>query len=177
MTLSPRGALLMLVTLAVTTSGCYSPPKTGNPAVEDRATRKRTERNLDIAIRGEGYFIVQLPTTSGFLFTRRGALSVASSGELVNADGYRLYPPISVADASGLSITPDGLVRVAHSAPELKDLPPEVAGQIVLSRFSNISGLLRDGAYVMPGATTEQPVTGRPGTNGLGTIIVGELEE
>ncbi|MGN6507462.1 MAG: hypothetical protein ACTHM6_18045 [Tepidisphaeraceae bacterium] len=132
---------------------------------------RKTDRNLDLAINGDGYFIVQT-TEGGFLFTRNGELSVSATGELVNNDGYRLYPPISIAaKTSNVIVTPDGVVRT-QSEGETAVL----VGQIVLSRFSDESKLEKDGQYNMPTEASGDPVTGRPGAKGLGTLMVGELE-
>lgn len=134
--------------------------------------RRQTDRNLDLAIDGDGYFIVQT-SAGGFLFTRRGELAVATTGELVNEDGYRLYPPISVpAGSAALTITPDGMVRR-----EVPDGISELAGQIVLSRFDKPNALERDGMYLMPTEASGDPITGRPATKGLGSLRVGSLEE
>lgn len=154
--------------------GCFGPPKTGNPAVDAGAkSRKKTERMLDLAIAGDGYFIVQIQSTSGFLFTRRGAMSVASNGEIVNEDGYRLYPPIIVGDASLITITPDGVVRAKHG----EDGAADVAGQILLARFERGENLVVDGQYRMPGDNSGNPITARPGANGMGVLVMGELEK
>ena len=131
----------------------------------------RTDRNLDLAINGAGYFIVQT-TEGGFLFTRNGELRVSATGELVNDDGYRLYPPVSVPPKSNsLIVTPDGVIRG-----QTEGEPSALVGQIVLSRFADADKLDRDGEYAMPTAASGDPITGRPGAKGLGTLMVGELE-
>jgi flagellar basal-body rod protein FlgG len=160
-----------LCLLCVLLVGCASNPgPTGGTA--NAPPRRQTDRNLDLAIDGEGFFIVQTPA-GGFLFTRNGALAVATSGELVNDDGYRLYPPVTVpAGSATLTITPDGVVRR-----EVPDGISELAGQIVLSRFASPAALERDGIYLLPTEASGEPVTGRPGTKGLGSIRVGQLEE
>ncbi len=49
-----------------------------------------TESATDLAIQGDGFFIVSSPETDTYYYTRNGSLSFDSSGYLVNADGYRV---------------------------------------------------------------------------------------
>ena len=147
-------------------AGCGSGPGPQSVA----AARDRTERNLDLAIDGDGFFIVQT-AAGGFLFTRRGEFAVDANGEIVNADGYRLYPYIEVNAGIQLIVSPDGVVRR-----QVENGTPELVGQIVLSRFQNTGRLERDGEYCMPTVESGDPITGKPGMKGLGTLAVGELE-
>lgn len=164
-----------LLPLAVLVAGCAShsePQPAGFTPRVSAAQRHKTDRSLDLAIDGEGYFIVQTEA-GGFLFTRAGEMAVSTKGELVNADGYRLYPPIGIpVNSEKLSITPDGAVRR-----EVQDGIIDFVGQIVLSRFSHPEQLEKDGVYFMPTDASGDPITGRPGTKRLGTIISGELED
>jgi len=158
-----RVALLLLPALLL--SGCAS-TQVAQPA------RQKTDRQLDLAIDGDGFFIVQT-SAGGFLFTRNGEMSVASTGEIVNNDGYRLYPPVQIPpETNNIIVTPDGVVRTQHAGQ-----PPEVAGQIVLSRFGHPEKLDRDGMYRLPTDTSGDPVTAKPGLKGLGTLITGALEQ
>ncbi|HEY7829852.1 MAG TPA: flagellar basal-body rod protein FlgF [Solirubrobacteraceae bacterium] len=73
---------------------------------------QQTGRPLDLAIQGEGFFQVKLP--SGQLaLTRNGALSVDGQGHLVTADGSLLDPPITLpakVSAAEVSVAADGTV-------------------------------------------------------------------
>lgn len=171
-----RNCLLLVCLLA---AGCAS-HDTGNTAAApsgvlpkvSAASRHKTDRNLDLSINGDGYFIVQTEA-GGFLFTRNGELAVSSKGELVNGDGYRLYPPISIPpNSEKLSIAPDGAVRR-----EVREGIVDFIGQLVLSRFDHADRLERDGIYYMPTDASGDPITGRPGTKGLGVVQSGELED
>jgi flagellar basal-body rod protein FlgG len=138
----------------------------------DKPVRQKTDRQLDLAIDGAGFFIVQT-SAGGFLFTRNGEMSVASTGEIVNNDGYRLYPPVQIPpETNNIIVTPDGVVRTQHAGQA-----PEVAGQIVLSRFEHPEKLDHDGIYRMPTERSGNPVTAKPGLDGLGTLITGALEQ
>lgn len=156
---------------AVLAGGCYNPPTTGNPFVNRQ--RVRTERALDLAIVGDGFFIVRVSDNGGFLFTRRGALSVSSNGEIVNEDGYALQPKLIVGDATQITITPEGLVRASHGPDSAND----VVGQIVLARFERPEAMVVDGHYRMPSDRSGDPITGVPGKKGLGLLAIGELEK
>lgn len=49
-----------------------------------------TESSTDLAIQGDGFFIVSDPQVETNLYTRNGSLSFDAAGYLVNADGYRV---------------------------------------------------------------------------------------
>jgi flagellar basal body rod protein FlgG len=69
-----------------------------------------TKGPLDVAIEGEGFFEVQLPGGEP-RYTRNGAFRMDGEGQLVNADGYRLTPQITVPqgfDQSNITIGIDG---------------------------------------------------------------------
>ena len=156
----PFRALLLLLILA----SCAARPST-------TLVRNKTDNQLDIAIDGDGYFMVQT-TAKGVLFTRSGALSVDASGLLVNADGYKLFPLVAIpAETNNILIARDGVVRTEHAGQ-----PPEVAGQIVLSRFARPGKLDHDGIYCLPTDGSGDPITAPPGRKGLGTLITGTLE-
>ncbi len=95
-----------------------------------------------------------------------------ASGQLVTADGFRLIPPITIPpDATSFTIDPDGAVT-ATTPSGLRDL-----GQITLAQFLNPGGLLRTGNNLFVAAPASGPATvGTPGTDGLGTISQGALE-
>jgi flagellar basal-body rod protein FlgF len=70
-----------------------------------------TERPLDVALSGSGFFVVQTP--AGPRYTRAGALSVNAQGNLVSAGGFQVLGvggPISVR-SSKIAIGPQGDVQ------------------------------------------------------------------
>ena len=168
-------AFVSLLIAAAFLTGCRADH--AGPAARSDPPRPtgQTDRALDLAIEGDGYFIVKV-SDAGYLFTRRGGLSV-SGGVLVNEDGYPLYPTVNVAvTAAQLAVTPAGVVRVrAVEGDQLS--AGQDAGQIVIARFPNAAGLDHDGQYAMPTAASGEPITGRPGSNGLGRIVTGRLTE
>ena len=134
---------------------------------------QNTGRKLDIAIRGEGFLQVTLPT-GDLRYTRDGALQINASGELVTTTGYSIEPAISVAtDAVSVSIGKDGGVNVTDASGT-----QSVVGNIQLARFPNPSGLSSEGDNLL--AETEAsgtPTTGTAGESGFGIIQSGFLEK
>ncbi|MGI6658885.1 MAG: flagellar hook-basal body protein [Dethiobacteraceae bacterium] len=98
-----------------------------------------TNRELDLAIVGDGYFRVTLPDGSE-AYTRAGNLQKDSSGNLVTAQGYRLQFPQLPAAAAELQISEDGMLTVVTTAGEKLTL-----GQIQLAYFDNPAGLVQLG--------------------------------
>lgn len=49
---------------------------------------KQTDNSLDVAIEGDGFFVVQ--TASGQAYTRQGSFSRNAAGRLINADGLEV---------------------------------------------------------------------------------------
>ena len=74
---------------------------------------KKTDRNLDVAIVGEGYFAVQTPL--GQRYTRAGNFQLNASNELVTTDGYQVLgtsgqPIVLDPKDSNISITENGSI-------------------------------------------------------------------
>jgi flagellar basal-body rod protein FlgF len=75
-----------------------------------------TGNPLDLALEGEGFFIVEGP--SGPLYTRDGAFSLSGEGRLVTADGRAVLssggaPIVLDPQGEAPSVGRDGVVRVA----------------------------------------------------------------
>mgnify|MGYP003471406796 CR=1 FL=1 len=71
---------------------------------------QQTSNNLDIAIKGSGFFQIQQPdgTTA---YTRDGSFQVDATGQLVTNNGYVVQPGITIpAGAQSVTIAPDGTV-------------------------------------------------------------------
>jgi len=132
-----------------------------------------TGRNLDVAIRGDGFFQVAMPD-GDIRYTRDGALLVNAEGQLVTATGYQLEPAVSIpTNASSIEVAADGGVNVTDP-----EGVTSVVGTIQLARFSNPSGLSSEGNNLY--ATTEASgaaVIGTPGRDGLGELQSGFLEK
>lgn len=70
-----------------------------------------TGGTLDLAIEGDGFFLIETPT--GERLTRAGSFSLSAAGDLVTPDGFRVLdagraPVFIPPDASNLGLSPDG---------------------------------------------------------------------
>jgi flagellar basal-body rod protein FlgG len=139
-----------------------------------------TERPLDLAIEGEGFFQVRSFYNGQELiaYTRAGNLTRNPNGNLVvaNSEGSLLEPPITIPEdvpEAGISIGRDGQVNVRQQGNnQLTQL-----GQIELARFVNPEGLLAIGKNLFVETDASgQPITGTPLEDGLGALIQATLE-
>lgn len=131
-----------------------------------------TERNLDVAIQGDGFF--QVTGMSGETrYTRDGSLRRNASGELVTSGGYKIEPSITIpANAVSISIGKDGVVTAFDGTANTS------IGQITLVRFSNPSGLSSEGGNLLAETSASgSPITSTPGQDGVGTLQQGFLEK
>src|SRR5262245_57481210 len=135
---------------------------------------RTTSAPFDLAIEGNGFFQLSLP--GGEIgYTRAGALQLNAQGQIVTADGILLEPSITVpANALSVHISKDGIVSVS--------LPNQQAtqqlGTIELATFQDPAGLqARGGNIFVATSASGDPVTGVPGTDGIGTIAQGFLED
>ena len=139
-----------------------------------RGNMRATNAPLDIAVEGRGLFQVTLPSGET-AYTRAGALHLDGDGLMVTAEGNPLEPQISIPpDAIAIAISNDGIVSAA-----LANQPaPEQVGTIELALFQNEAGLRALGGNLF--AETEASGAANvaaPGTDGLGTVAQGFLEE
>ena len=70
----------------------------------------KTDNQLDLAIRGEGFFQIELPDGQ-LAYTRAGAFQIGPTGNIVNQDGFSVQPGIAIpAEAIAISINSQGQV-------------------------------------------------------------------
>jgi len=134
---------------------------------------KKTDRALDLGIRGDGFFEVSMPDGS-LAYTRTGSFRINNEGVLVNNSGYPLSPMIQVPpDAEDLLIKADGTVAAKMPG---EDSPVEL-GQLELAGFVNASGLnaIGDNLY-KPTNESGDALYSTPGENGSGLVAQGFLE-
>ncbi|MFH1810637.1 MAG: flagellar basal-body rod protein FlgG [Pseudomonadota bacterium] len=134
---------------------------------------KQTDNPLDLAIEGDGFFQVRLP--SGALgYTRAGLLRGDGDGRLVTPDGDPLDPPVVLPrDAVAVTVARDGVVSVLVDG---RTDPVEV-GHVELARFVNASALRPLGRNLFaPTTTSGEPVAVTPGQEGSGALLQGYLE-
>ncbi|MCV6591659.1 MAG: flagellar basal-body rod protein FlgG [Silicimonas sp.] len=133
-----------------------------------------TGGELDIAIEGNGYLEVTLPNGNS-AYTRDGGLKRSADGLIVTSDGYGVVPNITVPeDARSLSINAQGEVYANF----LDRTEPELLGQFNLTGFVNPKGLEAVGSNLfLESPASGAPITASPGSDGLGTLRQGYLEE
>jgi flagellar hook protein FlgE len=146
----------------------------------------------NLAVSGNGYFVVQNPSTSGNFATRDGTFSFNSSGNLITAHGYKVVDGTGAAvaisncvSAAGTAITPanvssvtvgtDGTVTAYDAS------GTAYTGQKVgLLTVTNQSKLMSEGNnlydFSATGATLAANL-GTPNTGSLGSIQSGYLEQ
>ncbi len=134
---------------------------------------RNTGNPLDVTIDGDGFFQVTRPE-GDIAYTRAGAFSLSSQGQLVTADGIPIEPSIQIPpDASDITISADGTV----SAMQPGQTTPTQLGQLTLARFANPPGLQAIGGNLfLETAASGAPTTGNPSSDGLGMLEQGFLE-
>jgi flagellar basal-body rod protein FlgG len=132
-----------------------------------------TQNPTDLAIGGNGFFQIRMPDgTTGY--TRDGSFKISPDGQLVTSDGFIMTPEITIPeDATELSVGIDGQVFVLVVGND----EPQQVGQLELARFINPAGLSAVGHNLyLQTVASGAPITGTPGSDGLGTIDQGNLE-
>jgi flagellar basal-body rod protein FlgG len=146
----------------------------GTPRIMSQGSVLPTEKQLDIALRGEGFFRVQMPD-GRIGYTRAGSFEIDAEGRMVTPEGYVLDPIITIPqDATSVSISQLGVVQVMQTG----QTEPSELGQIQLARFVNKSGLepIGDNLFLET-ASSGAPQDGTAGTEGFGTMLQGHLEQ
>ncbi len=146
----------------------------GTPRLMNQGTLAPTGSDLDVAIRGEGFFKIQLPDGT-FAYTRDGSFQMDAQGRIVTAQGNVVNPGITIPqNSTGLTINSQGQVSVTQQG----QTAPVVVGQLSLTRFINKAGLLSIGDNLFqetPASGT--PQDGVPSADGAGDIQQGNLEQ
>ncbi|MBM7066209.1 flagellar basal-body rod protein FlgG [Actibacterium sp. 188UL27-1] len=130
--------------------------------------------DLDVAIEGEGYLEVTLPSGDA-AYTRDGALKRTGDGLIVNSDGLQVAPGITIPDDTrSISINANGEIFGYFDG----QIEAELLGQLTLVDFSNGKGLEAMGSSIFRETEASgPPIQGIPGEAGLGTIRQGYLED
>lgn len=163
-------------------------------------TIARTDVETDLAINGNGFFVVKDSVTSREYATRAGDFQRDTSGYLTTSNGFRLQgfsdaalstvgdikiddtgkPATAAATATvqSFSIDDEGKINVF-----LSDGTKFVRGQVLLQSFQNPESLVKEGDNLYSGIGQAGPLGGAtptaaaPKTNGLGVIRAGALEQ
>ena len=134
--------------------------------IMSQGSLEQTGKELDVAVRGEGFFQIDLPDgTTGY--TRDGSFERDADGQLVTIDGYTVDPGITIPETTqDITISNTGEVQGVDDSGNTVQL-----GQIQLARFVNKAGLdaIGDNLFLETDASGA-PETGNPGDNGFGSV-------
>ena len=158
----PSGAQ---IGLGVKTAAIYPITEQGN--------LQQSGNSLDLAISGNGYFQIQLPSGE-VAYTRDGTFGLSPTGQIVTADGYIVQPGITVpTGATAITVNAQGQVQATIAG----QVAPQVVGQLQLAGFPNPAGLDAQGDnLLLASGASGNAVSGTPGTNGFGTVLQGFVE-
>jgi len=146
----------------------------GTPRLMGQGTLSTTGNDLDLAVRGEGFFKIQMPDGT-FAYTRDGSFTTDNTGRMVTSNGNPVQPTITIPNgATSITIATNGQVSVTVSG----STTPQILGQIGLTRFINKAGLQPQGDNLF----VETPASGTPQdgiatADGLGDIMQKTLEQ
>lgn len=142
--------------------------------ITDGGALTNTNNALDLAIKGRGYFQIELPEGKGTAYTRDGAFQRNGDGTLVTHDGYVVQPEITIPeDAVEVYVNASGEVWVKQDG-QTDELN---VGQLELATFVNEAGLeaIGQNLFIQTEASGD-PVVDNPDTEGFGSIQSGYLE-
>jgi flagellar basal-body rod protein FlgG len=134
---------------------------------------KETGNKLDMAITGDGFFQIELPNGQ-VAYTRNGAFKRDGNGQIVNSDGYKLIPEITIPEnATQVNIGTDGTISVKEAG----STEPVQIGKLELANFVNPAGLhsLGNNNFINTQASGD-PIISTAGLDGLGQIRQGFVE-
>ena len=141
--------------------------------INEQGNLQQTSNALDLAIQGNGYFQVTLPS-GATAYTRDGTFGLAPDGTIVTADGYVVQPGIQVpTNATSVTINTSGQVQATISG----QTAPQTLGQVQLAAFPNDAGLQAEGGNLfVQTSASGAPVAGNPAAPGFGSVMQGFIE-
>ncbi|SUE43359.1 flagellar basal-body rod protein FlgG [Roseomonas gilardii] len=158
----PQGAQ---VGLGVRTAAIYR--------IHEQGNLNQTDNKFDLAIKGNGFFQVQLPSGET-AYTRDGTFGLAADGTMVTAEGFTVLPGIQVpANATDVTINATGEVLAKIAGQE----QPQNVGQVQLAVFANEAGLEAMGDNLLmatpASGAAQAAAAGQPG---YGNVMQGFVE-
>lgn len=138
---------------------------TERPGTDTSAgAHNHTGRELDMAVRGEGWIAVQAPDGSE-AYTRAGDLHISSAGLLVNGAGHPVLGdnggPIAIPPYEKIEIGADGTITIRPVGQQANVLAQVERIKLVLPQDGQLTkgkdGLMRtkDGSVLPPDATVQ----------------------
>ena len=158
-----------------------------------QGTINATGSSSDLAISGNGFFLVRDPATGNTYATRAGNFQVDTSGYLVTSEGFRVqgYSDAGLSSIGDIKIDNSGAPSGSTSAVKsydfdnkgdlvvtLQDGTNFTRGQLLLQNFTAPQMLVKEGDSLYSGLAGAGPLT-QPAaaqTSGLGSIQSGALE-
>jgi flagellar hook protein FlgE len=167
-----------------------------------QGTINPTGTPTDLAVSGNGFFVVKDPSSGMSFVTRDGGFKVDANGNLVNSIGYHVQGYTGTAPYTSASTIGDLKIDSATAISALNDTTTPaptltsynidasgqingtlsdgvsgVIGQVVLQNFSNPQALIKQSNNLLTyNASAGASTPGAANTSGLGTIQSGALE-
>lgn len=132
-----------------------------------------TNNNLDLALDGKGFFIVNLPNGEQ-AYTRAGSFQLSAEGNIVNVDGYEIEPGINIPENTrNIQINDEGLVMAFVE----DDMEPVEIGQLNIATFTNEAGMKAIGDSLLRATVASGDAqVGNAGDPGFARIRQGYVE-
>jgi flagellar hook protein FlgE len=147
----------------------------------------------DMAVNGNGFFLVKDPSTGASYVTRDGEFNVDANGYLVTSSGMRVqgYSDAGLTTQGDLKIdntgAPGGDTSAVQSysfgsdgtlTVQLSDGTQFTRGQVLLQNFSNPEQLMKIGNNLFSGLTSAGALATplAPSSGGLGNLVSGAVE-
>jgi flagellar basal-body rod protein FlgG len=132
---------------------------------------QQTGNQFDWAIEGEGFF--QMDNNGQTLYSRAGNFKIDKNGTLVNSDGLKLLPNVTIPPAAvNFTIDKGGTWSATDKAGTVLS-----SGVLQIARFINPGGLTSLGRNTFEKSESSgDPNLGVPGVEGNGTIAQSALE-
>jgi flagellar basal-body rod protein FlgG len=141
--------------------------------ITDQGSMANTGNPFDLAIAGDGYFRIQMPSGED-AYTRAGNFAAGPDGQIVTSDGYIVAPGIAIpAGSREISVNSQGQVQALVDG----NTTPQTVGQLELATFFNPAGLEAVGGNLfLESAASGSATTGTPDSPGFGAIQQGFVE-
>jgi len=141
--------------------------------IGEQGNLTQTGNRLDLAVRGNGFFRIQLPSGET-AYSRDGTFSLSPDGEIVTADGFGVLPSVRIPSAArDVTINASGEVLVKLDG----QVAPQSMGQVQLAIFANEAGLEAIGDnLLLETPASGQAQAGTPGAPGYGSVMQGFIE-
>jgi len=128
--------------------------------IDEQGNLQQTSNTLDMAIQGNGFFQVTLPSGET-AYTRDGTFGLSADGTIVTADGYTVLPGLAIPTAAtSVTINTSGQLQVTLQG----QTAPTTVGQLQLATFPNDAGLAAQGdnLYLQTAASARRSPATQP---------------